>query len=87
MRNIDIHKGQYRVLSSNGTDWYLVDLVAARAAAPDGQNGFSNAHAGACRHIAAARVVAKGLHDMRAATRLVAQAPELGLLGLRPAAS
>ncbi len=68
---IDPRAGLYAALSSDGERYYTVNVAARSCSCPSGAHGFRNvkAHGGMCRHLLAARTVARGLASMTAADR------------------
>jgi hypothetical protein len=69
---IDPRAGIYAALSSDGERWYTVNVAARSCSCPSGAHGFRGVKAGACRHLIAARVVARGLASMSPAERVIA---------------
>lgn len=69
---IDPRAGVYAALSSDGERWYTVNVAARSCSCPSGAHGFRGVKAGACRHLIAARVVARGLASMTPAERVIA---------------
>jgi hypothetical protein len=69
---IDPRAGLYAALSSDGERWYTVNVAARTCSCPSGAHGFRGVKAGACRHLIAARVVARGLASMTPAERVIA---------------
>jgi hypothetical protein len=72
VRPLDVGAGLYSALSSDGTTWYLVDVKDRTCTCPAGARGFAHCKAGACRHLIAARVIARGLASMAPAARAAA---------------
>jgi hypothetical protein len=69
---IDPRAGLYAALSSDGERWYTVNVAARTCGCPAGTHGFTHCRQGACRHLIAARVVARGLASMSPAERVIA---------------
>jgi hypothetical protein len=69
---IDPRAGLYAALSSDGERWYTVNVAARSCSCRAGQDGFRHCRQGACKHLIAARVVARGLASMTPAERVIA---------------
>ncbi len=73
VRIINLRAGDYKVLSTDGITWYYVNVARISCTCPAGAHGFVNCkQRGFCRHIAAAKVVAKMHHDREQASRQAA---------------
>lgn len=59
VRPLDVGAGLYSALSSDLHTWYLADVKDRTCTCRAGQDGFRHCKAGACRHLIAARVIAR----------------------------
>jgi hypothetical protein len=66
---VDMHAGIYRAGSTDGVSWYRVDVRTQTCTCAAGAYGFRHVRVGACRHLIASRVVARGLASMTPAGR------------------
>ena len=76
---VDVRAGVYNTSSSDGAGWYVTDVKAITCTCKAGQDGFKRCKTlPYCRHMLAAKVVAKALASMtptdRAATLRVTTA-------------
>jgi hypothetical protein len=72
VRPLDVGAGLYSALSSDGSTWYRADVKDRTCTCPAGARAFAHCTRGACRHLIAARVIARGLASMAPAARAVA---------------
>jgi hypothetical protein len=69
---IDPRAGLYAALSSDQTCYYTVNVAARSCSCPAGAHGFRSCKQGACKHLIAARTVARALASMTPAERVIA---------------
>lgn len=86
----DIHTGDYRVLSSDGITWYAVNVATPSCTCKAGAHGFTGCKSMPfCKHVRAAKILAKAIHDSRQPKPLPAPIPITrardGATGLREA--
>lgn len=61
---VDMYAGIYQTSSSDGVSAYRTDVKARTCSCAAGNSGFRNCGKGMCRHLVAARVVARGIASM-----------------------
>ena len=67
---VDVRAGVYNTSSSTGTGWYLTDVKAVTCTCKAGQDGFKRCKTlPYCRHMLAAKVVARALASIAPANR------------------
>src|SRR5579859_1404564 len=66
----DVRAGLYTTSSSNGVDWYTTDVKTVTCTCAAGARGFAGCkQAPYCRHMIAAKLVARSLAHMTPAAR------------------
>ncbi len=68
----DVTAGKYGALSSAGDRWYVVNVSARTCTCPAGERHFEGCKKGACKHLIAARVIARALASMTPTDRAAA---------------
>jgi predicted nucleic acid-binding Zn finger protein len=73
VRPRDVQAGLWLALSSDGTQWYMQDLREYSCTCPAGVQHFAHCKKGQCKHVIAARTIARALASMSPADRAIAE--------------